>query len=273
MKIAITTTLSIFTGIFFLSLMACTTNPEVEAGLEGYVYESPRIFGNGGYQGSIVGPGNFGVSFLRNRVATIDVRPTTVTEVYSILSKDDLKLTLQSHARLQFKQGEVKVIVEEFGGDALYNRSIKKQLRTMVRSEIMKRNGTDVKGQIDLIGKQLTDSLIAHCKNMPIMVHSVVIGNVQYPQSISDAVEAKLKADQTLLQKETQKKIAKADAEIEIEKARGIRQAQSIINKSLTKNYLQYKAIEAQEKMASSPNHTTIYIPVGKNGIPIMHNR
>jgi len=33
---------------------------------------------------------------------------------------------------------------------------------------------------------------------------------------------------------------------------------------------LQYLAIKAQEEMASSPNHTQIYIPVGTNGIPIV---
>jgi regulator of protease activity HflC (stomatin/prohibitin superfamily) len=107
----------------------------------------------------------------------------------------------------------------------------------------------------------------------PFQLESFVIGNVQYPKAISDAVENKLKAEQLLLEKETQKLIAIKDAEIELAKAIGIKKAQLEINRSLTPNYLQYKAIEAQEKMALSPNNTTIYIPVGRNGIPIVHNR
>ena len=31
------------------------------------------------------------------------------------------------------------------------------------------------------------------------------------------------------------------------------------------------EAIQAQEKMAGSPNHTTVYIPVGTNGLPMVH--
>ena len=62
------------------------------------------------------------------------------------------------------------------------------------------------------------------------------------------------------------------NAEIRIEEAKGIAQAQKIINATLTKNYLQHEAINAQLKMADSPNHTTVYIPSGTNGIPMVYD-
>ncbi len=83
--------------------------------------------------------------------------------------------------------------------------------------------------------------------------------------------EKKLAAMQLLQQKATQKEIAQKDAEIRIEEAKGIAQAQRIINETLTENYLQHEAISAQRAMANSPNHTTVYIPVGSNGIPVVH--
>ena len=49
-----------------------------------------------------------------------------------------------------------------------------------------------------------------------------------------------------------------------------ISKAQEIINKTLTPEYLQHEAIQAQMKMANSPNHTTVYIPSGDNGIPVV---
>jgi hypothetical protein len=33
--------------------------------------------------------------------------------------------------------------------------------------------------------------------------------------------------------------------------------------------YIQHEAIEAQEAMVGSPNHTVVYIPVGPMGVPI----
>lgn len=75
-----------------------------------------------------------------------------------------------------------------------------------------------------------------------------------------------LKMHQTeqLVTVETQK------AQVRIEEAKGIAAAQQLINATLTDQYLQHEAIGAQVKMAGSPAHTQIYIPVGQNGIPIV---
>jgi uncharacterized iron-regulated membrane protein len=74
----------------------------------------------------------------------------------------------------------------------------------------------------------------------------------------------KIQQTQQLVEVEKQK------AQIRIVEAEGISQAQHIINATLTDKYLQHEAINAQEKMANSPNHTTIYIPSGTNGIPLV---
>ena len=93
---------------------------------------------------------------------------------------------------------------------------------------------------------------------------------IDYPDIVAAAVEKKLAAQQLLEEKEVQREIAKKDAEIKIEEAKGIAEAQRIINSTLTANYLQHEAIQAQLTMANSPNHTTVYIPSGTNGIPLV---
>lgn len=67
---------------------------------------------------------------------------------------------------------------------------------------------------------------------------------------------------------------AKLLREAEVERARGVAESMEIISEELEQNdnYLQYLAIQAQMKMAESPNHTTVYIPVGANGIPLIKN-
>lgn len=76
--------------------------------------------------------------------------------------------------------------------------------------------------------------------------------------------EIKIKQQAQLIQVEQQK------AEIRIVEAQGIAKAQAIINASLTDKYLQHEAIAAQAAMVNSPNHTTVYIPSGQNGIPLV---
>lgn len=63
-------------------------------------------------------------------------------------------------------------------------------------------------------------------------------------------------------------------ADAEVRRAEGAAGAAKIISGALEKNpsYLQYLAIEAQKENAQGQNHTTIYIPVGDNGIPLVNN-
>ena len=67
---------------------------------------------------------------------------------------------------------------------------------------------------------------------------------------------------------------AKLLSQAEVERSRGVAESMEIISEKLeaNTNYLQYLAIQAQIKMAESPNHTTVYIPVGANGIPLIKN-
>lgn len=76
--------------------------------------------------------------------------------------------------------------------------------------------------------------------------------------------ELKIQQTAQLVQVEKQK------ADIKVAEAHGIAEAQQIINATLTDRYLQHEAINAQERMANSPNHSTIYIPSGNNGIPLV---
>jgi hypothetical protein len=73
-----------------------------------------------------------------------------------------------------------------------------------------------------------------------------------------------IKQTEQLVQVEKQK------AQVRLAEAEGIAAAQKTINATLTDRYLQHEAIMAQERMAGSPNHTQIYVPVGTNGIPLV---
>lgn len=64
--------------------------------------------------------------------------------------------------------------------------------------------------------------------------------------------------------------VAEQTKQITIVNAHGIAASQKIINGTLTNQYLQYLAIDAQKAEVSSPNHTIIYVPAGDNGIPLV---
>ena len=257
-------------AVLAAGVVGCS-NPYTPAGHEGYVFERPRVFGKGGFRGVVRGPGNYGVSLFRNEVINIDGRPQTYTEEFRILARDDLNVSFRVHAVLSVLAGGVEAVVLSHGAAEWYPRFVKEPFRTFVRSQVQTFDSREIKAKRGEIAEVVREQLVAHLEGTPFQVVSMVVGNIDYPEIVAKAVEKKLAARQLLEEKETQKQIAQRDAEIRIEEAKGIAQAQEIINSTLTANYLQHEAIEAQLEMASSPNHTTVYIPVGNNGIPLVH--
>ena len=94
-----------------------SSNPSVPAGHEGYVYEEPRLFGQGGFKDSVTGPSNYGISLNRNRVLNIDMRPNSYKETFGILAKDDLNISFDFHAIISVRSGSVKEVVEQYGAE------------------------------------------------------------------------------------------------------------------------------------------------------------
>jgi len=103
-----------------------------------------------------------------------------------------------------------------------------------------------------------------------IILEKVLLRSIQLPATVSKAIEMKLKAEQESEQMKFVLTKEKQEAERKVIEAEGIAKAQEIINKTLSQAYLQHEAIQAQMRMADSPNHTTVYIPSGDNGIPMV---
>jgi regulator of protease activity HflC (stomatin/prohibitin superfamily) len=71
-------------------------------------------------------------------------------------------------------------------------------------------------------------------------------------------------------QKDFEIQIAEKDAEIQRIMARGQKDAQIIIDQGLTQKYLQFRALEIQEMLSKSQNAKFFFVPVGKDGLPII---
>lgn len=66
-------------------------------------------------------------------------------------------------------------------------------------------------------------------------------------------------------------RVAIQKAEIRFQDARGVREAQDEIAKTLTPLYVQFEMVDALKTIAQSGrNNTVVYIPSGANGIPLV---
>lgn len=259
-------------GLAVLAASLTYTNPYAPPGHEGYVYERPRILGAGGFKGVIAGPANFGISLWRNEIVTIDTRPTTYTEDFTVLTRDDLNIRFKFHAVIALRPGSIQTIVEDLGGENWYARYVREPFRSYVRDALQKHKSTDIKSLMGEIARDVKGNLDAYVAGTPFRLVSLDAGDIDYPEVVAQAVQKKLSAQQLLEEKEILMLIARKDAEIKVVEANGSAEAQRIVSSTLTQNYLQHEAIQAQMKLAESPNKATVYIPVGNNGIPLVRS-
>jgi len=282
----------VIVGVFLLALCAGmiwllgSRNPYTPAGYVGYLTRG-AVFGKSIFYGTQRGPTSAGRSWLLD-VTNVSVTPYTYTEDFTgedaVLSKDNLKIAFRVHTVWRVDESRVPLFMERFSTtmserghekepDAIvkvaYGNFIREPLRTFARDEVQQRNGLEVKDALIAIGDNVLTRIRTYAADSPFTLTSVVVGNVQYPAEVADAVSRKLAATQELQRKDTEIEIERKERTKREVQAQGIANAMQIIRGQLSGMYIQHEAIEAQKAMVNSPNHTVVYIPVGPMGVPI----
>jgi hypothetical protein len=251
-----------------LVLIVGCSNAETPQGSEGYVRQGAWV-GSARFYSAQVGPTSTGLGWLLS-AENIDMRWRTINEDFAVMSADNLSLSFHAHLVCRPKQGTVKEIVEVYGGQEWYERNLREPFRNAVYEAVAGQRALEAKDRREEIGDKVTAKFVEYVQGKPFEVQIITIGTIDLPQSVAVAQEAKIAKQTELERKDFEIRIAAKEAETRVAEARGLAEAQRIINETLTPRYLQYEAIKAQIAMANSPNHTTVYIPSGENGIPIV---
>jgi len=199
-----------------------------------------------------------------------NIKTEEIKEVMSVPSKEGLSINLDISILYRLLPEKASDIYSTVGVN-YRNIAIVPQFRSVARGVTVnyEAKGLYTSGREEIAQKIFAD-LETLLKERGIILENVLLRSIQLPSTVSKAIEVKLKAEQEAEQMKFILEKERKEAERRIIEAEGIAKAQEIINKTLTQSYLQHEAIQAQMKMSESPNHTTVYIPVGDNGIPLV---
>ncbi len=266
-----------------LAVFQFMSNPYTPAGYVGYITRGALV-GKAKYVGLQTGPTSTGLGWLL-RVINVSITPYTYGEEFlgqnSVLSQDNLNVGFRVHIVWRVRPERVQAFVERYStlgqGEnpeqivrVAYQNYLQEPFRTAARDAVQKLKGLDIKDKISEIGNTVQEQMATLTKDTPFEIIKVVVGNIQYPPEVADAVAKKLAATQNLERTDIEIKISQKEAEKRVAEAHGIAEAMTIINQQLTPPYLQYEAIKAQLAMANSQNHSIIYVPVGPMGVPLV---
>ena len=273
-------------GAATLTWFLGSRNPFTPAGYVGYLTKG-AVVGKAHFYGIQRGPTSAGRTWLLD-VTNVSITPYTYSEDFTaneaVLSRDNLKIAFRVHTVWRVDEARVPLFLERYSTTTnrrdiekdpdtivkvAYGNFVREPLRTFARDEVQRRNGLEVKDALIPIGEAVLARIRAYAAGSPFIINNVVVGNVQYPNEVADAVSRKLAATQELQRKDTEIEIERKERIKREVQAQGIANAMAIIRGQLSPMYVQHEAIEAQKAMVGSPNHTVVYIPTGPMGVPV----
>lgn len=113
-------------------------------------------------------------------------------------------------------------------------------------------------GQRAQIEQSIRDLMMENVKDRGFVVESVLLKSILLPPGLTKAIEEKLEAEQDAQRMQFVLDKERQEAQRQVIQATGVRDAQQIINEGLTPMLIKFKAIEAFNKLSTSPNSKII---------------
>ena len=213
-----------------------------------------------------------GVHFVLpfTRVIKMSVQTQEVKETAEVPSKEGLVMDLEGSLLFRLDPTKAAEIYKTVGKN-YQEIAVEPQIRSAIR-EITA--SYEAKALYSAEREQIAHETFALFQKMTggrgIIAEAVLLRKIGLPQIVAQAIQEKLKAEQQsqqmkfVLQKEQQ------EAERKRIEAQGIADFQKIVAAGISPALLEWKGIEATEKLAMSPNSKVVLIGSGKNGLPII---
>ncbi len=161
------------------------------------------------------------------------------------------------------------------GADGVYLPAyglVVREARSAIYQKVSEIDSLQLHKQRDLLQTSVLDELQARLDQSDpenFQITRVVVRALNTDPSIEAAIRDAVEAEKRLEAKQVQVEIAKKDAEIEIARARGIAEANRIINSSLTAEYLQHEVNTALLRFADNDG-SVVVLPANMQGFDLI---
>ena len=256
-------------GVLIL-LLILTSNVfvTIQPGHKGIIF---RPFGKGLVKDKIYGQG-FHIVAPWNKMYVYDVRIQEAFETMEVLSRNGLGIKVDLSFRFSPVQDKIGYLHDDIG--TLYaEKIIKPEIRSATREVIGKYLPEELySSKREAIQDEIFQRSLEEIAKKNLLLDAILIRQVELPQTLQDAIERKLKEEQSSLEYEFRLDKERKEAERILIEANGKAKANLVLNASLTDKILTDKGIEATIQLANSPNTKVIVVGGGQNGLPLILN-
>ena len=204
------------------------------------------------------------------RVIKMSIKTQEVKETAEVPSKEGLIMDLEGSLLYRLDPEKADDIYRTIG-KSYQEIAVAPQIRSAIR-EITASYEAKVlySAERERISRETLELFKKLAGDRGIIAEAVLLRKIGLPEVVANAIQEKLRREQEseqmkfVLQKETQ------EAERKRIEAQGIADFQKIVAAGISPALLEWKGIEATEKLAMSQNSKVVVIGSGKNGLPII---
>ncbi len=250
--------LIVLVGVLALSSTSC-----VRTGHVGVVTMFGRVTGRA------MGEGIHLVNPLA-RVHELDVKTREIKERASVPSSEGLIMGVEASVIYHLDPQRAAAVLQTIGADyadVLLVPNFRSAIRGVTAANTASSLYSDAR---EGIARQILTDLQGVMQPRGIVIENVLLRDLQLPETLKQAIEAKQQAQQEAQRMEYVLLREKQESERKRVEAQGIKDFQNIVSEGISEKLLDWKGIEATVELARSPNAKVVVVGNTKNGLPLL---
>ncbi|HTQ87808.1 MAG TPA: prohibitin family protein [Candidatus Solibacter sp.] len=205
-----------------------------------------------------------------NAVHQMSVQTQSKKEVADVPTMEGLMIHLESTLVFHLERAHAATVYQGIGMGYV-ETIIEPNLRSAIREITATHSASALyTGAREEVAQKIEAELRRTLTPQGIIIESVLLRDVQLPAMLRQSIEAKQQAEQDALRMSFILQKEKQEAERKRIEAQGISDFQRIVAQGISPQLLEWKGIEATEKLAGSNNSKIVIIGNTKNGLPLV---
>ena len=205
------------------------------------------------------------------RVHQLDIKSQEVKERAAVPSKEGLIMGLEASVLYHLDPAGAAELFQKIGPnyrEVLLIPNFRSSIRAVTASNTASALYSDSR---DAMAHQIRTELQGQVQPRGVVVENVLLRDLQLPETLKHAIEAKQQAQQEAQRMEFVLQKERQEAERKRVEAAGIKDFQDIVSQGISDKLLQWKGIEATIELARSSNTKVIVVGNPKSGLPLIY--
>ena len=205
------------------------------------------------------------------RVHQLDIKSQEIKERAAVPSREGLIMGLEASVLYHLDPAGAAELFQKIGPnyrEVLLIPNFRSSMRGVTAANSASALYSDSR---DAMAQQIRTELQAQVQPRGVVVENVLLRDLQLPETLKHAIEAKQQAQQDAQRMEFVLQKERQEAERKRDEAGGIKDFQDIVSQGISDKLLQWKGIEATIELTRSPNSKVIVVGNSKSGLPLIY--